>query len=843
MRRTLLLATVATAIALAAAIGCACMSSRHASMNAGAASEPTRGRHNFGRVQTEAQRRPQTPTSQPNTGYDDTYVAMRPTPGDASSNLSAPIFFDIPPYLGCYGDADGDGASDTYYAIRSSVSQYSGLSYGYQLPFGGQSTWDYRPSIGVEADDTGTMYNVELYDLQNVFGSEDQATSNRLILSDLSPEQRVPIYQLIKEHEEAEHTLARVQPGEEVWIIQPPPQGYASQPDDGVPTTGELLTTVGEQRDVPLPLTHTDVHASIAGFIATVDVTQQFANPYDEKIEAVYVFPLPQDAGVNEFVMQIGERRIRGIVREREEAETIYVAARAQGYVASLLTQERPNIFTQRVANIEPGHALDIQLRYFNTLTYDDGWFEFRFPMVVGPRYNPPTTTDGVGAVASDESGTSDQPVEVPYLRPTERSGHDIALTVDVDAGTSLADLRCDSHAITMQRPSADYAIVTLDPADAIPNKDFVLRYQVATNTLKTGLITQHDARGGFFALLVYPPADLDQIQRPPLDVVFVIDTSGSMEGAPLELAKRAVTRGLLHLRDADTFQILNFSDGVSRFAEQSLPATDDNIRAALQHTLDLTTTGGTQMIHGIRAALADPPTDRPRHIVVLSDGYIGNEAEILGEVGAHLGDGRVFSIGIGAAPNDYLIQRLAQLGHGAVASVGLNDDVETVIDSFLERLYPALTDLAIDWGGADVHDVSPAHIPDLYAGRPLLLTGRYDTTAPHDVVVTGNQIGGERSFEVTHDPARDTDAHPGIAAVWARRQIMQLHNEMQQARIVDNVAAIRDLALTYGLLSDYTAFIAVDSLTQTDATAAVEVPVAVPVPAGVNYNTTVSDH
>src|SRR5947208_11878295 len=201
-------------------------------------------------------------------------------------------------------------------------------------------------------------------------------------------------------------------------------------------------------REIPLPLEHTEVKALVSGFIATVEVTQQFQNPYDARIEAVYVFPLPHNASVNDFVMTIGERRIRGIIRERREAERIYQEAKERGYVASLLTEERPNIFTQSVANIEPGRAIDVNIKYFHTLDYVDGWYEFVFPMVVGPRFNPPGTTNGIGAVERGGRGASGQSTEVQYLRPHERSGHDISLAVNIDAGVPVEQVECKPHQV-----------------------------------------------------------------------------------------------------------------------------------------------------------------------------------------------------------------------------------------------------------------------------------------------------------------------------------------------------------------------------------------------------------
>jgi len=286
---------------------------------------------------------------------------------------------------------------------------------------------------------------------------------------------------------------------DEVWVIAKP-QGQPQSAEEDVPGTGALLALTGQDtEEVPLPLEHTDVTAGIIGYIASVEVTQQFHNPFDTKIEAKYVFPLPQNAAINDFLMTIGQRTIRGIIRERREAEQIYQQARAQGFVTSLLTQERPNIFTQKVANIEPGRRIDVNIKYFNTLAYVDGWYEFVFPMVVGPRYNPPGSTDGVGAVARGRRGASGQSTELQYLAPHERSGHDISLAVVLDAGVKIEQITCNTHVIRKHLDTPETASVTLSDADTIPNKDFVLRYRVAGDRVKSALVTHQDERGGFW--------------------------------------------------------------------------------------------------------------------------------------------------------------------------------------------------------------------------------------------------------------------------------------------------------------------------------------------------------
>jgi Ca-activated chloride channel family protein len=631
---------------------------------------------------------------------------------------------------------------------------------------------------------------------------------------------------------------------DEIWVIARPEgqRPQAQGPQYQTPGSGALLAQIKEEK-VPLPLKHTDVKGKVCGYIATVEVVQQFQNPFSEKIEAVYVFPLPQNAAVNEFIMVIGERRIRGIIRERQEAEQIYQEARRQGYVASLLTQERPNIFTQKVANIEPDKQIDVHIKYFNTLAYADGWYEFNFPMVVGPRFNPPCSRDGVGAVGRGKTGLSGQSTEVQYLKPHERSGHDIALALDLDAGVKIEEIACTSHAIK-KSGRGEKVHVQLSPLDSIPNKDFVLRFKVAGNTIKSALVTHRDERGGFFTLMLYPPADLGHVQRAPMEMVFVLDCSGSMNGQPIAKSKEAVKRALRQLGPDDTFQVVRFSVGASQLGPNPVPATPQNVQRAIAYVDALQGEGGTMMIEGIKAALDFPHDPRRFRLVsFMTDGYIGNEAEILGEIHQRLGDTRIFSFGIGSSVNRYLLDRMAKLGKGAVAYIGLNDSGTDAVDRFYECIrHPALADVRIDWGDMEVSEVYPRQIPDLFVGRPIILTGRCKGTVPTTIRVAGRVGSSEKEIRIPVEFEGSAPTHPGIACVWARKRIEDLTTQTTYDRNPDLPAEIKQVALEYGLMSAYTAFLAVDSTQTTAGDHGVTVIVPVPVPDGVRYDTTVQD-
>ena len=633
---------------------------------------------------------------------------------------------------------------------------------------------------------------------------------------------------------------------DELWVIaknedQPVP------PSEGPKEPPALKAKrPGSEEEIPLPLQQTDVRAKIVAYIASVEVEQKYHNPYDEKIEVVYVFPLPQDAAVSDFLMKVGERTIRGVIREREEAERIYNEARAQGFVASLLTQERPNIFTQKVANIEPNADIDIQLTYYNTLPYRDGAYEFGFPTVVGPRFNPAGTTDGVGAVPRGQTGTSGQATEVQYLAPGESGGALFSMTVDLEAGVKVTDVRSTSHAIQVEDVSADHKRITLRQGAELPNKDFVLRYAVAGEAVKSGFLLHRDERGGFFTMVLTPPADLAAVGRAPVEHVFVLDCSGSMSGTPLDLSKAAVRRVLEKLQPTDTFQIIQFSMGADTLGPAPIPATPDNVRRGLEYLAGLQSEGGTMMIEGIKAALDFPHEEgKVRLVSFLTDGYIGNESEILAAIHEKLGASRIFSFGIGSSPNTFLLERMAKLGQGAVAYVmgGDTSADEAAVDAFYDRIaHPAFSDVEVDWRGMQVSDVFPSRLPDLWGGRPVVITGRITGDAVPNITVHGRIAGQPASIEVPI--AADAAAQrPAIAQIWARMKILDIADRSLWAAQPDELYdQIKRVALEYSLMSKFTAFVAVDSSRVTEGDHGVTVVQPVPVPAGVQYDTTVGN-
>ncbi|MHC4500070.1 MAG: VWA domain-containing protein [Planctomycetota bacterium] len=415
---------------------------------------------------------------------------------------------------------------------------------------------------------------------------------------------------------------------------------------------------------------------------------------------------------------------------------------------------------------------------------------------------------------------------------------------MDIDAGVAIEEVVCPSHVVTNSSPTSEARTIALSPRDSIPNKDFVLRYKVAGKTVKSALVTHHDERGGFFTLMLYPPENLNHLRRAPMEMIFVLDCSGSMNGKPIAKAKDAIKRALRKLGPDDTFQIIRFSNNASQLGPDPVCATPENIQRGLDYVESLEGSGGTMMIEGIKAALDfehDP--HRFRLVSFMTDGYIGNEVEILAAVHEKLGESRIFSFGVGSSVNRFLLDRMAKLGKGAAAYIGLDDSAGRIVDQFYDRIsHPALADVSIDWGDMEVTDVYPRRIPDLFVGRPVIITGRFAGQGSTTVYVTGKIGDMTQDIAIPVDLGDTQAAHHGIACVWARKRIEDLANQTTYDSSPDLPAEIKQVALEYGLMSAYTAFVAVDSSRQTAGDHGISVAVPVPVPDGVRYDTTVQD-
>ena len=604
----------------------------------------------------------------------------------------------------------------------------------------------------------------------------------------------------------------------------------------------QVLDESGKPKAI-CPLKHTDVNVEISGFLSRVNVTQEFENPFKEKIEAVYIFPLPANAAVDDMTMVVGERTVRGKILRREEAQAVYEAAKSGGQVASLLNQERPNIFTQSVANILPGEKVKITISYVETLKYEAGSYEFSFPMVVGPRYMPGTASGQKGSGASpDTTQVPDASNISPKLVPEGmRSGYDVSLDIMLDAGVPLDDIKGKSHEVELERLSAHSAHIRLKSGAMIPNKDFVLSYDVAGKRIEDALLAHRSDKGGYFTLILQPPDRVDVADVTPKELVFVLDTSGSMSGFPIEKAKESMKLALDGLYPTDTFNLITFAGDTRIMFPQPVPATPANLKKAQAFLAASSGEGGTEMMQAIKAALE--PSDSQDHVRIvcfMTDGYVGNEMEIISEVQKHA-NARVFAFGIGSSVNRFLLDKMAEHGRGEVEYVALNDDGSAAARRFHERVRnPLLTDIAVDWNGMPVSDVYPQRIPDLFGAKPVILTGRYTGAGRGVIRLKGKMSGHEFVREIAVDFPEAEAQHNVLSSLWARLRIEDLmaqdYNGAQQGEMKPELKeTITTLGLEYGLMTQFTSFVAVEEMIVTDGGQPRRIDVPVEVPEGVN--------
>jgi len=629
-----------------------------------------------------------------------------------------------------------------------------------------------------------------------------------------------------------------------VWAVETQPVDPLQSENIGKDVTQGALRIVKKDGEVvECPLKHTDVEAEVAGFIARVRVTQTFYNPLDEKIEAVYVFPLPHKAAVDDMTMVIGQRQIVGVIKRRAEARQIYEEALARGATAALLEQERPNIFTQSVGNIQPGQEVKIEISYVDVLEYDMGVYEFHFPMVVGPRYIPGSPTSKIPPVPEElkgkvgeldkskvpegteaPKGTGWAPdtdrvpdasrITPPVLKPGFRTGHDISLSVWVDAGVPIRDIRIPNHKATLDREGGSELSAELEPADAIPNKDFVLKYAVVGEKPAMAVLAHTDAAGqGYFMLMVQPEEDERLKQSPPREISFLIDVSGSMSGEPTAKVIQTMREMLKRTKPADTVQVVTFANQSQKLFPQAVPCTPENIAKALNFTVGLQGSGGTEMLKGIKMILEEPlDPDRVRIVMMLTDGFIGNEAEIIAEVGRRCGDQiRFWCIGIGQSPNRFLTDGVAKQGGGMSKVIGLNDDPAEMVQEVMFRIHRAqLAKIKIDWGTLKVFETYPARIPELWAGRPVILFGLYEP-GESDIILSGLAEGAPVSWPLHVKFPANAKKHDVLAKVWARQKIEELMHTTYYAGSPEVEEMVTSIALEYRLMSQYTSFVAVD--------------------------------
>ncbi|MCA9803146.1 MAG: VWA domain-containing protein [Cyanobacteria bacterium HKST-UBA02] len=608
--------------------------------------------------------------------------------------------------------------------------------------------------------------------------------------------------------------------------------------------SGLLVAMTGNRELGQCPLKHTDVSVAVSGYVSRVTVKQTFTNPYKSKIEAVYTFPLSNTGAVDEMLMKTGDRVIRGTIKKREEARKIYEDAKALGKVASLLDQERPNIFTQAVANIEPGATVEITLKYIDLLPYEDGRFTFAFPTVVGPRFNPGTPAGKAGTGRDHDTNlVPDASLLTPPVTPEgTRSGHDISIKVDIDSGVPMTNLTSKLHEVSIGQEGTKRAHVELKSKVTIPNKDFILSWDVAGEALKSGYITYRDPQdkdgSGYFTLMLLPPRKITPLTVAPKEMIFLIDCSGSQSGMPLDKAKETLAYIVDHMNPRDTFQVISFNNGYDKMLPRPMVASPEMKRRALNYIRKLEARGGTFMAPAVEATCKLPaPENRLRVVTFMTDGYVGNDMEVIGIVKKLRAESRWFSFGTGHSVNRFLIDEIAREGGGEAEYVIASSKAGETGSRFYKRIAsPVLTDIKLKFDGVEVKEVFPKDVSDVWAQKPLYIKGRYLKPGKGSVTLTGFQAG--KPYKQTLGlsfPETDT-RNSGVASVWARAKVDRLMSEDWQGAQLGKPnpelkEEIVETALKHHIMTQYTSFVAVDESSDTgkDPSSKAVVPVEMP--------------
>lgn len=627
------------------------------------------------------------------------------------------------------------------------------------------------------------------------------------------------------------------------------PSAQAPNQAKDAPPMGLFFPSGPDGAALEAPQLNSDVRITVTGMIARVAVRQRFTNPSENWQEGIYVFPLPEKSAVDRLIMSVGGRIITGKILEKEQAKRAYDAAAASGRRASLLSSERPNVFVTSLANIGPGEEIIIDIEYQDSAIYRDGTFSLRFPMVVAPRYTPldktpqerPQTVKSGAASSSHRTPASFTSEDRDLFGPVGERINPVTLTMRLDPGSPLGSLASLYHPVDIEDLDDRRKVITLREGSVPANKDFVMEWRLVSANSPQASMFVEDYNGESYVMMMVThrsqkphPDNLETLNQGPAithtsprDVVFVIDTSGSMHGASIEQARAALSLAVSRLQPMDRFNVIRFNDETFSLFDKIVPVTADSLRRAQAYVNALESDGGTEMRPALMQALqmnaeADVighdlhADDRLQQVVFLTDGAVGNEAELFKLIARQLGSTRLFTVGIGAAPNSYFMRKAAEAGRGTFTYIGDPNEVSVKMSALLRKLErPALTHISLGWPGAAGKRIEsyPSTIPDLYEGEPIVVVSKIaevDTaTLSGDVLLSGRQ--GQEAWQRRTTLDQSTDA-TGIAALWGRSKFEEITDGLFLGR--DPVAVRVDaleVALKHQLVTRYTSLVAID--------------------------------
>ena len=585
-----------------------------------------------------------------------------------------------------------------------------------------------------------------------------------------------------------------------------------------------------------LPLKDTSVEIAVSGVIADVKVVQTYRNEGSRPINASYVFPASTRAAVYGMRVRIGDQIIVARVKEREAAKQEFDEAKKEGKSATLLEQNRPNVFSMSLANIMPQDQIEIELRYTELLVPTDGVYEFVYPTVVGPRYSSPT--ESAASKKDGAAANKDGWVESPYTHQGEKPSSTLHISTRVSAGVPIQELSCASHQIAPQWESPTVAQLMLNDADPFQgNRDFILRYRLAGEQIASGLILYQGEDENFFLYMAQPPLRVASADIPAREYIFVVDVSGSMEGFPLNTSKQLLRDLIGQLRPTDLFNVVLFAGDSTVLSANSLPANQENISSAIKLLEEQRGNGGTELLPAVTKAMSLPREENvSRSIVLVTDGYISGEQGVFDYIRENLNQCNVFSFGIGSSVNRYLIEGVAKAGMGEPFIVTEESEAPAVAAKFREYIQsPVLTDIEIRPVGFDVYDVHPARLPDLLAARPVILFGKWRGPVTGSFELHGTTGHGEYVTSLDVAGVQPDETNRALRYLWARSRISELSDYGSGNVSADRVKEITSLGLKYNLLTQYTSFIAVREEVRNPTGDAKDVNQPSPLPLGVS--------
>jgi Ca-activated chloride channel family protein len=578
-----------------------------------------------------------------------------------------------------------------------------------------------------------------------------------------------------------------------------------------------------------LPLKSTSADVDIAGVIADVRVTQVYKNEGSKPIEAVYVFPASTRAAVYGMKMTIGERVINARVKKREDARREYENARQQGKSASLLEQHRPNVFQMNVANIMPGDVINVELKYTELLVPADNVYEFAYPAVVGPRYSNQT---------AETISSSEKWVQNPYLHEGELPDYTFDIAVNIAAGLPINEVSCSTHKVNVDFDGTSAAVIKLDKSEKYGgNRDYVLHYRLDGDQIESGLLLYKGDEENFFLLMMQPPERVVLSQIPGREYIFIVDVSGSMHGFPLDISKKLLKDLIGKLRPSDKFNVLLFAGSSSIMSNNSLPATPENIRNAINHIERQRGGGGTELLPALKRALSLPETEGySRTIVIATDGYVTVEEQAFDLIRNNIGNANMFSFGIGTSVNRHIIEGMARTGMGEPFIITKPEEAHAKSAAFRKLIQsPVLTDVEADFGGFRTYDVQPDSIPDVFAERPLIVFGKWRGQPEGKIKLSG--ISGNRRWTdvINVNSIKPAGSNSALRYLWARHRIKMLSDYNMLRPDDERINEVTTLGLTYNLLTAYTSFVAVDSAVRNKSGELTSVKQPLPLPHGVS--------